>query len=405
MEIVKRKDALFLCQFFYPEYNSSATLPWDTARFLANEGYSIGALCGYPKEYNNDSNVPLVEIKENVAIKRLKYLQLKRGKKFSRLINYFSFTFSVFLHVGELRKYKSVFVYSNPPVLPIVPILAKILFDTKIIFVSYDVYPEVAYASGSLIENGVIAKTMRMINRTLSKKVSFVVSLTEEMKEFLLNSRPNLKREQVRVIPNWAHESTKACDSSTYAKFGYSENDFIVSYFGNMGICQEMETFIQTMKLMKDDPRIKFFIVGHGGKMQHVIEETKNLKNVQVLQFLTGDDFEDAVAISSCSIVSLEAGLRGMCAPSKFYSYLQGGIPVISITEKGSYLQDEIKKESIGKAITIGDTQGLIDAIYALAHDEQYRYTLAKNASDLYERKYTMQKCLNKYADMLAELV
>lgn len=79
---MKRKDALFLCQFFYPEYNSSATLPWDTARFLANEGYSIGALCGYPKEYNNDSNVPLVEIKENVAIKRLKYLQLKEERNY-----------------------------------------------------------------------------------------------------------------------------------------------------------------------------------------------------------------------------------------------------------------------------------------------------------------------------------
>ena len=27
----KKKDILFLCQYFYPEYVSSATLPFDTA--------------------------------------------------------------------------------------------------------------------------------------------------------------------------------------------------------------------------------------------------------------------------------------------------------------------------------------------------------------------------------------
>ena len=29
-----KKDILFLCQFFYPEYISSAVLPFDTAKAL-----------------------------------------------------------------------------------------------------------------------------------------------------------------------------------------------------------------------------------------------------------------------------------------------------------------------------------------------------------------------------------
>ena len=33
-----KKDILFLCQFFYPEYISSAQLPYDTVRALKNEG-------------------------------------------------------------------------------------------------------------------------------------------------------------------------------------------------------------------------------------------------------------------------------------------------------------------------------------------------------------------------------
>ena len=50
-------DALFLCQFFFPECNSSATLPWDAAKYLASKGFKISAMCGYPKEYNMEGTV------------------------------------------------------------------------------------------------------------------------------------------------------------------------------------------------------------------------------------------------------------------------------------------------------------------------------------------------------------
>ena len=139
-----KRDILFLCQFFYPEYNSSATLPFDTAKHLAQNGYSVGALCGYPKEYNFDGKVPGKETKDGVSIRRLRYMQLSRRSRLGRLINYFSFTLSVLLHIGEIKHYRAVIVYSNPPVLPIAAIWANKLFNTKIIFVSYDVYPEVA---------------------------------------------------------------------------------------------------------------------------------------------------------------------------------------------------------------------------------------------------------------------
>lgn len=119
-----KRDILFLCQFFYPEYNSSATLPFDTARYLAQSGYSVGALCGYPREYNIGGEVPVRETKDGVSIRRLHYMQLNRRSKLGRLINYFSFTLSVLLHIFEIKDYQAVIVYSNPPVLPIAAILA-----------------------------------------------------------------------------------------------------------------------------------------------------------------------------------------------------------------------------------------------------------------------------------------
>lgn len=171
-----KKDILFLCQFFYPEYNSSATLPFDTAKYLASHGFTVDGLVGYPKEYSVDKNLPLEETVEGVGIKRIKYMQLGRVGTLSRLINYFSFTFRAWLHTSYLKNYKAVIVYSNPPVLPIVPIRAKKKYGTKLVFVAYDVYPEVAYASQSLTPGSMISKVMNWINKGLYSAVDCVDS-------------------------------------------------------------------------------------------------------------------------------------------------------------------------------------------------------------------------------------
>lgn len=120
-----KRDILFLCQFFYPEYNSSATLPFDTASYLAQNGYSVGALCGYPREYNTSGEVPVRETKDGVSIHRLHYMQLNRRSKLGRLINYFSFTLSVLLHILNLRTTKrslSIRIHRCFPLLQFWPI-------------------------------------------------------------------------------------------------------------------------------------------------------------------------------------------------------------------------------------------------------------------------------------------
>ena len=398
-----KKDILFLCQFFYPEYNSSATLPFDTAKYLASHGFSVGALCGYPKEYSKDKDVPLKETKDGVDIQRIKYLQLKRGSKIGRLINYFSFTFKALFHTGKLRKYKTVMVYSNPPILPMVAVLASMLFKTKIVFVSYDVYPEVAYASKTLNPGSFISKVMNKLNHQLFNRVSKVISLTDEMKTFLLENRKELTEDKVVTIPNWAHEKLIRPDKKAYERFGYNQDQFIVSYFGNMGTCQDMETLINAVEKLKDEENIKFLFVGHGNKVEGIREtiKEKQLKNIQLLDFLTGKDFEQAVAVSSCCVVSLEKGLKGTCAPSKYYSYLQGGKPILGIVEEGSYLEEEIIREKLGYVAHNQDSDLLVKHIKHMSENKSECLEIGKRVTQLYEKYYDIKICLDKYVKML----
>lgn len=402
-----KKDILFLCQFFYPEYNSSATLPFDTAKYLASHGYTVDGLVGYPMEYSTDKHLPLEETVDGVGIRRVKYMQLGRVGTLSRLINYFSFTFCVWLHTSYLRNYKAVIVYSNPPVLPVVPIRAKKKYGTKIVFVAYDVYPEVAYASQSLTPGSLISRVMNLINKKLYGVVDCVVALTDQMKEFLLDKRPGLTSDRVVTIANWAHEKESEPDHEAYERFGYKDGQFIVSYFGNMGTCQDVETMMQAAELLKEDDRIRFLIVGHGNKMNEVEARIKEngLNNIQLLNFLTGKDFQQAVAISSCCIVSLERGLKGTCAPSKYYSYLQGGHPVLAVVEKDGYLAAEVENEKIGYNVEIGDGKGLRDAIVTMAENPDECKSMGNRAKKLYESRYAYEVAMEKYCRMINKVL
>lgn len=232
-----------------------------------------------------------------------------------------------------------------------------------------------------------------------------MVALTEEMRRFLLENRPELNGERVCVIPNWAHETDVCCTLGAKEHFGFSEEQFVVGYFGNMGVCQEMETLLAAIKKLKDRPDLGFIFTGHGTKKERVerfIRE-EGIGNAKCCGFLIGEEFEQALAAADCCVVSLEKGLKGMCAPSKYYSYLQAGKPVLAVVEDGSYLQEEIRREDIGRAVCVGEAEGLADAIEEMSAKPEACESMAHRAKALYAGTYRKESALEKYAQILRE--
>lgn len=407
----EKRDVLFLCQYFYPEYVSSATLPYDTAKALVKAGFSVSALCGYPNEYNKDGEVPVEEVHEGIKIKRLKYLQLKRSNFIGRLINYFSFTFAVFLRFLSLRNYKSIIVYSNPPVLPLIAAWASRLFKTKMIFVSYDIYPEMAHITKSISENGLISRMMQFINKRIYKNVNKVVALSNEMKEYLLQHREQLKEQQVEVIPNWydakpIEDASNSYWNNKFVDLKPSEN-LIVSYFGNMGICQDLDTILEAIRRLKNNDEIRFAFAGHGNKMDQLRKSIKeeHLDKAVVYDFLHGQDFQDALNISDVFLVSLFDGLTGLAVPSKTYSYMMAGKPVIAIMGVHSDISKDLLENKAGFAMEVGEVEKLVNSILDLKKDKQLRTDMGFNIRRVFEDKYTTSKATLKYVDMMNKVL
>ncbi len=407
----RKKDVLFLCQYFYPEYVSSATLPFDTALSLTQAGYTVGALSGYPQEYSLNKNVPMSEIHNGIYIKRVKYIQLKRSNFVGRLINYFSFTAAIALRILEIRRYKVIIVYSNPPILPLIAAVSKKLFKTKIVFVSYDVYPEMAEITKTISPNSVISKVMKVVNKVVINNVDKVVALSSEMKSFLIENRPRLTSNNIDVIANWYEDKglpeTYAAPTKGFLKDFVNEKNLVVSYFGNMGVCQDMDTIIEAMKKLKTDDSIKFLFAGHGIKMKDLKEviKSENLSNVQVYDFLHGTDYEEALTASDCFLVSLAEGLTGLAVPSKTYSYMMAGKPVLAILGENSDIAKELRQYDAGYAMNVGDSNSLVSAIIELRSNQDKREYMGQNSRRLFLEKYTTQKSTEKYVELMRKLL
>ena len=111
----EKRDILFNCQYFYPEYVTAASLAFDAAKALSKAGFTVDALCGYPKEYCNEKDIPKNETVEGINIKRVRYLQLDRKNAIGRIINYLSFFVSMLFQFFKLKNYKIIVELSLNP--------------------------------------------------------------------------------------------------------------------------------------------------------------------------------------------------------------------------------------------------------------------------------------------------
>ncbi len=399
-----KRDILFLCQFFYPEYISSAQLPYDTVKALQADGFTVDALCGYPREYSKAGEIPVREEVDGVSIHRLKYIQLDRSGFLGRLVNYFSFTFMVLLHIFEMARYRAVVVYSNPPVLPWIASWARVLFGTKLIFVSYDLYPEVATVTNTLRQGNLICRLMDHINRCVYRRADHVVALSSEMKDYIAANRA-ISEEKVSVIPNWyADQGAKPCDRENNRFSETVGNRFVVSYFGNMGTMQDMDTILGAIRKLREEP-VFFLFAGHGNKMEKLKEIVRDegISHVKIFDFLHGQDFSDALAISDCALVSLEKGATGLCVPSKTYSYMMQGIPLLAIMDECDIVRDI--ERGAGRWVRNGESEKLASHILSMKDNPEEHSRMRKTCREIYRNNYTTQICTQKYVSLFRKLL
>lgn len=242
---MKKKKLLILCQYFYPEYVSSATLPTQMAEDLVDKGMRVEVMCGWPYEYSNEKDVEKNENYKGISIKRLKYSKFNNKNKFGRIFNFFSLFAMFVCKMPKMLTYDHILVYSNPPILPLIPDVLYRMFNKQYSFVVYDIAPDNALKTGTIKSGSLIDRLMNYINKHVYKNAENIIVLGTEMKTYLLQNKISDNPGNIHVIPNWYIESEYDVVKSNEFKKLRNQYDKILLYSGNMGQLQDMETIVE----------------------------------------------------------------------------------------------------------------------------------------------------------------
>ncbi len=180
---------------------------------------------------------------------------------------------------------------------------------------------------------------------------------------------------------------------------------FLVSYLGNMGTSQDMQTVLEAIRILKEDTSIFFLFAGHGNKLEKLkkIAQEERLENFCVRGYLTEQEYTDALVASDCALVTLNPGVTGLCVPSKTYGYMMAGLPLLVVMDDSDIARDAAS----GAGVRIGDCDGgaMAEAIRAMRDDPERTARMGKTSRALFLENYTLPICTGKYVDMFRGLL
>lgn len=385
-----KKKIMFVCQYFYPEKISSGILPYEIATELSKKGYEVSALVGYPKEYYDGNIVAKKEVINDIKIKRIKYPQFNRQNKLGRILNYLSFCFIVLIHFMDFRNKDYCISYTNPPLLPCVIAFFSKIFHFKFLLEIYDLYPDAAIKAQVLHEESSITKFIDKANTFSYKNAWKIITLGNECKEYLVNHK-KVDEKKVVVIPNWYKTQT--------IKQSKKNNKFTILYGGNMGIMQDMYSVLNLILDLKNHSSIDFILTGHGVKKEKIEKKINeySIKNCKIYDFLPKEKYDELMNEADMAIVSLEDFAVGLGSPSKAYSYLSMGIPLIGILNEQMDLYKDIKEYKCGIVKNSTSNIPLSSIILDLANDKMLVKEMSNQAIKLFKEKYSLDVVKEQY--------
>ena len=137
-------------------------------------------------------------------------------------------------------------------------------------------------------------------------------------------------------------------------------------------------------------------------KLKKIVEE-EGIHNIAIHAFLHGQDFQDALTISDCAFVTLEKGGTGLCVPSKTYSYMMQGLPLLAVMDECDIVRDI--ESGAGMWVRNGEGEKLAAAIKQLQDDPEMCAQMRSTCRRLYMENYTTEICTNKYVALFRTLL
>ncbi|RTL01170.1 MAG: glycosyltransferase WbuB [Proteobacteria bacterium] len=281
------------------------------------------------------------------------------------------------------------FMSSRKIILPL-----KKYFNCPAQLILWDIFPQNAWDIG-IIKNRMLFNFFKRAEIKMLQSYEQIWCMSDGNVSYLRKHYPQLSNIAINKLYNSAMiKPIPAIDRLTIRKrFGYTVDDIIAIFGGNMGVPQALENILTlASKAQSKLEHAKFLFVGKGTETPRLISlaNAMGLDNVQFIEQLPREDYEYITAVADIGIVSLDARFTVPNFPSKTTDYFKLGLPILAsldacaAADYGNFLTDIAQA---GRFALAGDSEELLERYFELYSDAGLRAKLGENGRDFYEQE------------------
>ena len=304
------------------------------------------------------------------------------------------FTFALFAGVAgaTLPAFDAAVVYSPPLPLALAAWALCRWRRRPLVVNVQDLFPQSAIDLG-VLRNPHLIRVFRRMEAFLYRRADLVTAHSEGNRRYIVNAGAEPQR--VRVIPNWIDtEAIQPMDRHNALRAGLGLGEkFIVSFAGIMGFSQDLETVLESAKLLKDQRDIAFLIVGDGvekAKLEKMARD-HNLNNVLFLPMQPKDKYPEVLAASDVCLATLRQEVRTPVVPSKILSIMAAGRPVLASLPLDGDAPRLIAAAQCGISIAPGDPQAMAQATLQFYRDREQREAMGARGREFVVRYFSLE--------------
>lgn len=391
---------LVVTQYFWPEEFRIN----DICDGLYEKGHTLDILTGMPnypygkffegysffnrgqKEYNN------------MKIDRCYLVPRGENSSIKLALNYISFVITSLFHIPKYltKKYSNIFVFNTSPITSAIPaiIISKLKKIPSTIYIQ-DLWPETFYSIVN-INNKYIRKIMKKVCTIIYNSFDQLLIASEGYRNILIES--GIDEKKIIYFPQWA-EDLYSQENIQHTESNSIEDKFIVTFAGNIGKAQSVDTIIEAANLAKENKNIEWNILGDGSEFSNISDlvEKYNLhENVNLLGRKPVSEMPKYFSKSDALIVTLkDTDILRITLPAKVQSYMASGKPLIGAISGAG--KEVIEKSKSGLAVSAEDFKGLYESVICLYNmTNEERRNIGLKGKKYFDENFKREMLLDK---------
>lgn len=362
---------LVFCPHFAPDVAPTGEVMTSIAKALTDRSHQLHIVTALPWYRNHEvepgwgGRLWRTERTSWGRVTRIHPFPTDKSNIPARAVAFAGFTVMATL-TGLLKRDRpdAVMVMSPPLPLGLAGWLTAATRRVPFVFNVQDVFPDVAVELG-VITNPKVISAASFLERFIYRRSSAVTVLSEDLRDNLATKLRGSRPERVRVIPNFVDTERvqpSERENSYRQEFGLSGKT-VVLYAGNVGMSQSLDLVVEAARRNRDRSDVVFVINGGGSSLGDVRAMASGLDNVKFVGMQPRERLSEILAAGDIHLVPLKRGLARSSVPSKLYSILAAGRPVLASVDAGTEVETTIARAGAGRSVPPEDADAFCDAL------------------------------------------